>query len=491
MAVHRSRRPTSSDSGYSSTDSLASHVRIKDFSTSQTVDDVALNSSEDESSSIDVASLLQKAIRTDLATSIGTQLFNVQVSDLTSQQLDELALLVSDRGVVVFRDQSLSREQQSRIFEHYGKTAGEHGILKERGSTQSTKSAKDVNKHDDDAQQTKSEWVSDRSWEPKPPSYSMLNVDEAGGDTSWVSQYGLYDALSAHMKRFVDDLQAKHTSHLLPSFPTPSISNVHPAVRTHPVTGLKALNATPGAVTGFVQLSRRESDNLLQLLEHNINASDEHTVRFHWEAGSVALWDNRCTAFKHISTPKGFQTSCVGEKPYLDPHSESRTEKAARIQREEKDEKNRLEEIKRRYNDTPLRRILKRQNSKAPLYLYTTQVLQDERDDTAANEEEKEQKPYVFRLRSSSEIREKEKEIWAQTSTEVQERKPLFNLRSASEMRMYEEVIWAKSTNPASATLEEEVEDKGRPAAIRVNSNGSPLRRIIQRQNSGSPGARK
>jgi alpha-ketoglutarate-dependent taurine dioxygenase len=58
-------------------------------------------------------------------------------------------------------------------------------------------------------------------------------------------------------------------------------------------------------------------DKLLELLEYEINSSDEHTVRFRWEAGSVAIWDNRCTAYKHISSAgyiKGFETSSNGEK---------------------------------------------------------------------------------------------------------------------------------------------------------------------------------
>jgi hypothetical protein len=30
----------------------------------------------------------------------------------------------------------------------------------------------------------------------------------AGGDTAWVSQYGLYDALSDHLKKFLEGLHA-------------------------------------------------------------------------------------------------------------------------------------------------------------------------------------------------------------------------------------------------------------------------------------------
>ena len=44
---------------------------------------------------------------------------NVQLSQLDGKQLDELALLVNERGVVFFRDQDLKTEEQVRLFEHY------------------------------------------------------------------------------------------------------------------------------------------------------------------------------------------------------------------------------------------------------------------------------------------------------------------------------------------------------------------------------------
>lgn len=94
----------------------------------------------------------------------------------------------------------------------------------------------------------------------------------------------------------------------------------HPAVRTHPVTGLRALNVTPSSVTGFAELSTFESDKVLELLEHHLLSADELTVRFRWEAGSVAIWDNRSTAFKHIGTPGArCETSAIGEKREWSP----------------------------------------------------------------------------------------------------------------------------------------------------------------------------
>jgi hypothetical protein len=56
----------------------------------------------------------------DLTESIGTLLEDVQLSQLNEQQLDELALLVNERGVVFFRDQDLTTDQQVNLFEHYG-----------------------------------------------------------------------------------------------------------------------------------------------------------------------------------------------------------------------------------------------------------------------------------------------------------------------------------------------------------------------------------
>jgi len=65
-------------------------------------------------------SLFSVANPVDLTESIGTVLEGVQLSQLDGKQLDELALLVSERGVVFFRDQDLTTEGQIKLFEHYG-----------------------------------------------------------------------------------------------------------------------------------------------------------------------------------------------------------------------------------------------------------------------------------------------------------------------------------------------------------------------------------
>lgn len=143
---------------------------------------------------------------------------------------------------------------------------------------------------------------------------------EVGGDTAWVSGYGLYDELSPHMKKLLEGLHAIHTSRLqydttivsaqssLKRFGRernslsqdyyndspnrPPIDTHHPAIRTHPVTGLKALNVNLAYCTGFAELKKAESDAVLQFLNLHIHSADEHLVRWKWTPGSIALWDN-------------------------------------------------------------------------------------------------------------------------------------------------------------------------------------------------------
>jgi alpha-ketoglutarate-dependent taurine dioxygenase len=243
-------------------------------------------------------------VRVDLTESIGTVLEGIQLSQLTAPQLDELALLVSERGVVFFRGQDLTTDGQERLFQHYG-TLDRHPAQRDVAHVVIRGSREDHREILGYTPWPSGDFHADTSFEVNPPSYSLLRMEEhpaVGGDTAWVSQYGLYDALSGAMKAFVDGLHAVHTSRL--QYDTiidlwgvgpnrPPIDTHHPAVRTHPVTGLKALNVNPGFVTGFAELKKYESDKLLDFFAYHIHSADDHAVRWKWEVGSVAMWDNR------------------------------------------------------------------------------------------------------------------------------------------------------------------------------------------------------
>jgi sulfonate dioxygenase len=271
MAHLESRKHISPDSGFPVTLHPHFNPKIRDHEPPEAVR-AEFHPEKDRASFADPQkkALFSVAVPVDLTESVGTVLENLQLSQLTPQQLDELALLVAERGVVYFRDQDLTTEQQVKLFEHYG-TLDRHPAQKDvrhviiRGSRED---------HRENLKYTpwpSGDFHADTSFEINPPSYSMLRMEEhplVGGDTAWISTYGLYDTLSTAMQKFVEGLHAVHTSRLqydtiLDLWQTgpnrPPIDTHHPAVRTHPVTGLKALNVNPGFVTGFAELKKVES----------------------------------------------------------------------------------------------------------------------------------------------------------------------------------------------------------------------------------------
>ncbi|KAK9799887.1 putative TauD/TfdA-like domain-containing protein [Seiridium cardinale] len=269
---------------------------------------------------------------------------------LQNRLLDELVLLVNERGVVFFRDQDLTTEKQVELFEHYeilDRAPGAEGRQTCHHSREQGKPSRTPEIHP----LPSGDFHADTSFEINPPSYSMLRMEEhpdIGGDTAWVSGYGLYDTFSKAMQKFVEGLHAVHTSRL--QYDTildlwgvgpnrAPVDSHHPAVRTHPVTGLKALNVNPGFVTTFAELNKVESDKLLDFFQYHIHSADDHYVRWKWTVGSVAMWDNRCSVHRVIpgryeGNRRGIRTTVFGEKPYFDPSSESRYQREDRLNQE-------------------------------------------------------------------------------------------------------------------------------------------------------------
>lgn len=132
--------------------------------------------------------LFAVASRRDITESIGTLLEGVQLSQLDGKQLDELALLVNERGVVFLRDQDLTTEQQVELFGHYG-TLDKHPAQKDQKHVTIKGSTED---HREIASYTpwpSGDFHADTSFEINPPSYSLLRMEEhpaVGGDTAWV-----------------------------------------------------------------------------------------------------------------------------------------------------------------------------------------------------------------------------------------------------------------------------------------------------------------
>lgn len=162
-------------------------------------------------------------------------------------------------------------------------------------------------------------WHSDTVYLERPPMATMLVAREVppdGGDTMFASMYAAYDALSPGMQRMLEGVRAVNSSALADVSKTredrirdrgrdeQDYLAEHPVVRTHPETGRKALYVNVAHTLRFVDMTEEESRPLLRyLFEHS--ARPEVTCRFHWEVGSVALWDNRCALHNPINDYHG------------------------------------------------------------------------------------------------------------------------------------------------------------------------------------------
>ena len=157
---------------------------------------------------------------------------------------------------------------------------------------------------------------------------------DAGGDTLWANMQLAYEKLSDAMKAYIADLQGFHATdgafieyihRHLPADAVEKIMNhlgngvLHPIVRTHPVTGRKALFVDQSYLSRIEGLPRDESRYLLDFLSSRSNDVSIQ-CRFHWRKGAVAIWDERATQHSGSADHRGMARSLrrctiAGERP--------------------------------------------------------------------------------------------------------------------------------------------------------------------------------
>jgi taurine dioxygenase len=269
------------------------------------------------------------SIQVDKVTPLaGAEIRGVDLSrPLDERTFKEIHAALIDNGVIFFRDQHLTPEQQKAFGRLFGelhmhpaapRELPEHPEILVIHADENSKHVAGEN------------WHSDVSCDLEPPMGSILYMHElppVGGDTLFASMYAAYDALSEPMKRMLEPLTAMHEGeHVYRGrygvndtgkvFPKAE----HPVVRTHPVSGRKALYVNGGFTTRIVQLKRAESDALLQFLYRHAETPEFH-CRFRWQVNSVAFWDNRCMQHHAMwdyypQRRHGHRVTIKGDKPF-------------------------------------------------------------------------------------------------------------------------------------------------------------------------------
>ncbi len=270
-----------------------------------------------------------------LAGSLGAEVHGVELAaGLDREDFATVERAFLDHLVLFFRDQLLTPAQQVAF-------AGRFGPIGRYPLAEPLPGHPDVIAIVKEPEQTTNFggcWHSDTAYLETPSLGTMLyakDVPPIGGDTLFANMYLAYESLSAGMRRMLDGLSAvnsadKNKEHLRAEHleigsmagtgrDTRAMLAEHPVVRRHPVTGRKALYVNRAHTVRFKGMTDDESAGLLAyLFDHAVR--EEFTCRFHWEPGSLAIWDNRCTQHYPLNDYHGFRrvmhrVTIEGERP--------------------------------------------------------------------------------------------------------------------------------------------------------------------------------
>jgi taurine dioxygenase len=264
-----------------------------------------------------------------LSPNIGAEILGVDLSKpLGNQQFQEVHDALLDRLVIFLRDQKLSVENHKDFARRFGRLhmhPAAPSVLPDHPEVFVIKA------DEKSAFVAGEDWHSDVTCDPEPPMGSILYLTEippdGGGDTMFANMYSAYEALSEPVRRLVDGLTAIHDGERVyreryaadnvgKTFPRAE----HPVVRTHPVTGRKCLFVNRYFTTRIAGLRKNESDTILDMLCRHVE-TPEFSVRFKWQANSIAFWDNRCTQHHALwdyypNKRYGHRVTICGDKPY-------------------------------------------------------------------------------------------------------------------------------------------------------------------------------
>lgn len=198
------------------------------------------------------------------------------MSQLTDTQKDELALLLAERGVVVFRDQDfkdVGPEKQKAFGQYFGPLhihpVGAHvaGNLEFHNIYLGADNLYRAQQRS--SKLTTTGYHSDVSYEHQTPGITILTllaVPATGGDTAWVNQTLAYERLSEPIKKLIEGLRAEHSGYPQAEKARrdgkwvrrePILSH-HPIVRVHPVRIFQALSRSRGGDDGTWVLTTRK-----------------------------------------------------------------------------------------------------------------------------------------------------------------------------------------------------------------------------------------
>jgi taurine dioxygenase len=274
-----------------------------------------------------------------MTASIGAEISGLDLSQpLSDGVVAELSDALVRHRVIVFRDQAITTEQHLAFGRRFGPLEVHPFAQALKGfGNDAEESEVLVIESTPDRPVAADEWHSDVTWRLEPSLGSILRCricPEAGGDTLWANMVAAYEGLDDATRSRLSGMTAIHDWEAFRSGLRKSgigedvIAGLnkqyplaeHPVVRTHPVSGEKAIYVNRNFTVAIKDMGEAESTALLERL-YRLASVPDYQARLRWKTDTIAFWDNRST--QHYAT-KDFwpahrrmeRVTVAGDRPY-------------------------------------------------------------------------------------------------------------------------------------------------------------------------------
>jgi len=276
------------------------------------------------------------------AGALGADIEGVELPQIRPGDLAVIEAGLRERLVVRLRGYAMDDVAFTRLAERFGTLEGSPDYSRSRAVyvpesplmtvvSNVTENGQPVGDHGDG----ELNWHTDQGFVDRPSGYTFLlarEVPPAGGNTSFANMYNAYERLPDETKARIARLKIKHQeSHTAQGIPRPGYRDIrtsdprelpgpqHPVVRTHPVSGRKALYLGRRFGAYIPGLPLADSEALLdELWSHAARPEDVWAQQ--WQVGDLIIWDNRCTmhrrdAFTGQGRRRMHRLTTLGERP--------------------------------------------------------------------------------------------------------------------------------------------------------------------------------
>ena len=265
-----------------------------------------------------------------LSPHIGGEVIGLDLSrELAPEVVAAVRLAWLQHQVLLFRDQTLTDDDQVRFARMFGEPVGSRSMKQANPNVMLISNVRENGQLIGVLPDGELQFHADSIYLEKPLMGAILYAVElpsTGGNTKFSSTYAAYDALSRDEKRRLSGLTALNaydyeTQVRTGRFdPSKGPHYKHPVVRTHPETGRKGIFVNRLMSQHIVGLPAKESDAILARL-WDLCECPEFTYEHVWRVGDVVLWDNRCTQHARTDFPASERrllrrVGIEGDKPY-------------------------------------------------------------------------------------------------------------------------------------------------------------------------------